>query len=191
MWRRAAGTAAVLMLIAAALGRPPSAQTVPACPRGSGIITPTALGSLVMREGDGLDGVSMGATAASVERAWGPPSECLPQPRGYAYQYVLSDDGGQTGLIIAVVLHQDRVEQILAMLWPHSGGRGPALRTSRGVSIMDPSGDVRRVYGTPTIESQNAIGYSAEGVAFLISRNVVGGILVFPPGTVPPAWRLP
>lgn len=122
-----------LVMGLALLPGPGRAQMVPACPRGSGIITPTTLGSLVMREGDGLSGVSLGA-AASVERAWGPPSECVSQPRGY---------------------------------------------------------DVRRVYGTPTIESQNAIGYTAEGVAFFISRNVVGGILVFPPGTVPPGWRLP
>jgi hypothetical protein len=167
------------------------AQTVPACPRGTGIITPTALGPLVMREGDALGAVILGATAAAVERAWGPPSECTPLQRGYTFNYLLSDDSGQTGLLVVVIIHQDRVEQILAMLQPHSGGRGPAMRTSRGVSIMDPAGVVRRVYGTPTLEHQNAIGYVAEGVAFQISRNVVGGILLFPPGTVPPGWRAP
>lgn len=181
--------AALLVILAMPWARDAHAQTVPTCPRGTGIITPTALGPAVMREGDGLGAVTLGGTAADVERAWGQPSDCLPQPRGYAYQYLLSDDGGQTGLLVVAVIHQDRVEQVLATLLPHSGGRGPALRTSRGVSIMDPAGDVRRVYGTPTIESQNAIGYVAEGVAFQISRNVVGSILVFPPGTVPPGWR--
>jgi hypothetical protein len=165
------------------------AQTVPACPRGSGIITPTTLGPAVMREGDGLGAVTLGGTAADVERAWGQPSDCLPQPRGYAYQYLLSDDGGQTGLLVVAVIHQDRVEQVLATLLPHSGGRGPALRTSRGVSIMDPAGVVRRVYGNPTLEGQNAIGYSEEGVAFQLSRGVVGAINVFPRGSVPPGFR--
>ena len=166
------------------------AQTVPSCPRGSGLLTPVALGPLVVREGSGLGTVILGNTPADVERAWSQPSECLPLPRGYSYNYLLSDDGGQTGLLVVVVIHRDRVEQILATLQPHSGGRGPALRTGRGVTIMDPAGDVRRVYGAPDLESQNAIGYVSEGVAFQLSRGVVGAILVFPPGSVPPGWRL-
>jgi hypothetical protein len=44
--------------------------------------------------------------------------------------------------------------------------------------------------GTQTLESQNALGYMAEGVAFQISRGVVGSILIFSPGAVPPGWRL-
>ena len=177
-----------LSLLAGMSPPAPRAQTVPTCPRGSGVLTPVALGPLVMREGSGLGAVSLGNSAADVERAWSQPSECLPLPRGYSYNYLLSDDGGQTGLLVAVVIYQDRVEQILATLAPHSGGRGPALRTGRGVSIMDPVQDVHRVYGTPTLESQNAIGYVSEGVAFQISRGAVGGILVFPAGSVPPGW---
>jgi hypothetical protein len=190
MRRRAVVALAALSLLASLSPPASRAQTVPACPRGSGVLTPVALGSLIIREGSGLGAVTLGSSAADVERAWSQPSECLPLQRGYTYNYLLSDDGGQTGLLLVVVIYQDRVEQILATLTPHSGGRGPALRTRRGVSIMDPVQDVRRVYGTSTLESQNAIGYVAEGVAFQISREVVGGILVFPAGSVPPDWRV-
>ena len=153
----------VALSLLASLCPPASlAQTVPACPRGSGVLTPLALGSLVIREGSGLGAVTLGSSAADVERAWSQPSECLALQRGYTFNYLLSDDGGQTGLLLAVVIYQDRVEQILATLTPHSGGGGPALRTARGVSIMDPVEDVRRVYGTPTLESQNAIGYVSD-----------------------------
>ena len=190
MRRRAAVAAAALVLLAPLSPSASRAQTVPSCPRGSGVLTPVALGSLVVRDGSGLGAVTLGSSAADVERAWSQPSECLPLGRGYSYNYLLSDDGGQTGLLVVVVIHQDRVEQILATLQPDSGGRGPALRTGRGVAIMDPVGDVRRVYGVPTLESQNAIGYVSEGVAFQISRGVVGAILVFPPGSVPPGWRV-
>lgn len=136
------------MILAAPAAR---AQTVPACPRGGGVLTSATLGALVIREGDGLGAVTLGQSAADIERAWGAPSECLPLHRGHTYNYQLSDDGGQTSLLVAVIIYQDRAEQILATLLPHSGGRGPALRTSRGV---------------------------------------VGGILIFPPGAVPPGWRL-
>jgi hypothetical protein len=185
-------TLAVLLTVLPALPWPiAGAQTVPACPRGSGVLTPTSLGSQVMREGNGLGAVDLGSSAADVERAWGQPSDCFPMPRGYSYHYLLSDDGGQTSLLLVVVIHQDRVEQILATLLPHSGGRGPALRTGRGVGILAPAEDARRTYGTPTLESQNAVGYRSEGVAFQMSRGVVGAILIFGPGTIPPGWRLP
>ena len=190
MRRRAVVALAALSLLASLSPPAWGAQTVPACPRGSGLLTPLTLGSLIIREGSGRGAVTLGSSAADVERAWSQPSECLPLPRGYTFNYLLSDDGGQTGLLLVVVIYQDRVERILATLTPHSGGRGPALRTARGVSIMDPVEDVRRVYGTPTLESQNAIGYVSEGVAFQISRDVVGGILIFPAGSVPPGWRV-
>jgi hypothetical protein len=165
------------------------AQTAPSCPIGSGVLTSAALGTPVMREGQGLGGVNLGSSAAEVQRAWGLPGECFPAQRGYAYHYQLSDDGGQTSLLIVVMMHQDRVEQILATLLPHSGGRGPALRTGRGVAILAAADDVRRIYGPQTLESQNALGYVAEGVAFQISRGVVGSIMIFAPGSVPPGWR--
>jgi hypothetical protein len=181
---------AALAGVVAALPMASDAQTVPSCPRGSGVLTSAALGAPVMREGQGLGAVNLGSSAADVQRAWGPPGECLHSPRGQAYHYQLSDDGGQTSLLIVVMMHQDRAEQILATLLPHSGGRGPALRTGRGVAILAAADEVRRVYGTQTLESQNALGYVAEGVAFQISRGVVGSILIFSPGAVPPGWRL-
>ena len=186
-----------LMLVAPAavvLGVLPSAswaQATPACPRGSGLITTATLGVPVMREGNGLGAVNLGGSPADVERAWGRPVDCLARQTSYAYHYQLSDDGGQTALLVAVTFHQDRVEQILASLLPHSGGLGPVMRTGRGVAILAPAGEVRRVYGTHTLESQNALGYMAEGVAFQISRGVVGSILIFAAGTVPAGWRLP
>ncbi len=188
---RPAGRVALVALagVLAVMPTTSRAQTAPSCSRGSGLITTAVLGPSVMREGDGLGAVRLGGSAAEVERAWGPPSDCLARQTGYAYHYQLSDDGGQTALLVAVTLHQDRVEQILATLLPHSGGRGPAMRTGRGVAILAPAGEVRRVYGTHTLESQNALGYMAEGVAFQISRGVVGSILIFTAGTVPPGWR--
>jgi hypothetical protein len=45
------------------------------------------------------------------------------------------------------------------------------------------------MYGAPPLEAQNAVGYLAEGVALRLSRGVVGAILVFPRGVVPPGWR--
>jgi hypothetical protein len=48
-----------------------------------------------------------------------------------------------------------------------------------------PATDVRR----SPLEAQNAVGYLAEGVALRLSRGVVGAILVFPRGVVPPGWR--
>lgn len=168
-----------------------TAQTAFSCSRGSGIITTATLGAPVIREGAGLGAVNLGGSATDVERAWGPPSDCQSRQGGYAYHYQLSDDGGQTVLLVAVTFHQDRVEQILATLLPHSGGRGPALRSGRGVAILAPAEEVRRVYGTHTLESQNAMGYRAEGVAFQISRGIVGSILIFSPGAVPPGWRVP
>src|SRR5262249_41439391 len=107
-----------LSLLAGVSPPAPRAQTVPTCPRRRGGPTPVAVGPLVMREGSGLGAASLGNSAADVERAWSQPSECLPLPRGYSYNYLLSDDGGQTGLLVAVVIYQDRVEQILATLAP-------------------------------------------------------------------------
>ena len=176
--------------VVAALPMPTGAQTGPACPSGSGVVTSATLGAPVMREGQGLGAVDLGGSAADVRRAWGAPGECSPWQRGYAYHYQLSDDGGQTSLLVVVMMQQDRVEQILATLLPHSGGRGPALRTSRGVAILAPVAEVRRAYGVHTLESQNALGYVAEGVAFQISRGVVGSILIFNAGAVPPGWRV-
>jgi hypothetical protein len=179
------------LLLGIASLRTASAQTGFSCSRGSGIITSATLGAPVIREGAGLGAVNLGGSAADVERAWGPPSDCQSQQQGYAYHYQLSDDGGQTALLVAVTFHQARVEQILATLLPHSGGRGPALRSGRGVAILAPADEVRRVYGTHTLESQNAMVYVAEGVAFQISRGIVGSILIFSPGAVPPGWRVP
>ena len=58
------------------------AQTAPSCPSGSGVLTSAALGTPVMREGQGLGGVNLGSSAADVQRAWGLPGECVPSQRG-------------------------------------------------------------------------------------------------------------
>ena len=189
MLSRRVALVALVVVLAALPWSTTRAQTVPACPRGGGILAPATLGAQVMREGAGIGAVTLGARATDVERAWGPPVDCLALHRGYTFNYELSDDGGRTSLLVAVVIYQDRVDQILATLLPHSGGRGPAMRTGRGIAIMDPAENVQRAYGPPTLEAQNAVGYRAEGVAFQISRGVVGSIMIFPPGSVPLGWR--
>jgi len=161
-------------------------QTVPGCPRGGGLLTPAVVGSLIMREGGGLGVVTIASTAADVERAWGPPTDCRSQQRGFSYNYYLTADGGQTGLLIVVLIHNGAVERILATLLPHSGGVGPALRTGRGVSLGAPIDDVRRAYGDPGNPAAREWIYVSDGVAFYQSGGRVGSILIFNPGAPPP-----
>ena len=165
------------------------AQTMPACPRGGGVLAPATLGPLVMREGAGLGAVSLGSGAGDVVRAWGQPSDCRPTQRGYTYNYYLSDDGGQTGILVVVAMHQDAVEQIVAMLLPHSGGRGPAVRTGRGVAILAPVDEMQRTYGNPSLAASNVSIYASEGVGFHLTKGVVGAILIFKAGAPPPGWN--
>ena len=42
-----------------------------------------------------------------------------------------------------------QVDSVHATLLPHSDGRGPSLRTGRGVRVAGPVDDVVATYGTP------------------------------------------
>ena len=155
---------------------------------GSLWLTPAVVGSLIVREGGGLGSVTIGSTAADVERAWGLPSDCTIQADRFSYIYNLTADGGQTGLAVIVLIHNGAVAQIFATLLPHSGGAGPPLRTGRGLPLGAPIDDVRRIYGDPGSPDARLWIYTSEGVGFYRSRTWVGGILVFKPGATPPDW---
>ena len=68
--------------------------------------------------------------------------------------------------------------------------RGPAVRTGRGIGFLAPVVDVERAYGVPGVKAQLVWLYTAEGVGFQVSKQVVGAILIYPPGA-PPSDRNP
>src|SRR6185295_19803564 len=94
----------LVLLMALASHSAALAQSGPPCPRGSGsgLLTPAALGGGI-RDGQGVGAANLGATPADIERLWGAPESCLPQRQGYSYNYFLTEDGGQTGWLVAVV----------------------------------------------------------------------------------------
>jgi hypothetical protein len=175
-------------LLLALLVLPASGQSSP-CVTGGGTIKASALGADVMREGAGLGPVSLGAGAADVERAWGPPGQCRAQDSGVAYQYFIESDADDSALLLVVFMQSGRVNGLLATLLPHSRGRGPSLRTGRGVALVAPLDDVVRVYGAPTDPTARTWLYAADGVVFLPSKGLVAGIGVFRAGA-PPAGFL-
>jgi len=122
-------------LLLALLVLPASGQSSP-CVTGGGMVKSSAIGGEVMREGTGLGAVSLGATASDVERAWGPPGQCRPQGSGVVYQYFIQSETDDSALLLVVDMESGRVDGLLAMLLPHSRGRGPSLRTGRGVALV-------------------------------------------------------
>ena len=173
-------------LLLALLAAPAFSQTSP-CIKGTGTIKASALGADVMREGAGLGAVSIGGSATDVERAWGPPGDCRQQGSGLSYQYFIESDTDDSVLLLVVTTDGGRVDGILATLVPHSRGRGPSLRTGRGVRLVAPVDEVVRVYGMPPDPAARTWTYAGDGVAFLVSKQLVGGIAVFKPGA-PPAF---
>jgi len=173
-------------LLVALLAAPGVTQTSP-CIKGTGTIKASALGTDVMREGSGLGAVSLGGSATDVERAWGPPGDCRPQGSGLSYQYFIESDTDDSALLLVVSTDGGRVDGILVTLLPHSRGRGPSLRTGRGVSLVAPMDEVVRAYGAPPDPGARTWIYAADGIAFLPSKQVVAGIAVFRPGA-PPAF---
>ena len=163
-----------------------SSQSAP-CVKGSGAMKASALGSDIMREGSGLGAVSIGGSAGDVQRAWGPPGDCRQQGGSLVYQYVIESDLDDSALLLVVSTDAGRVDGILATLLPHSRGRGPSLRTGRGVALVSPVDEVIRVYGMPPDPHAQTWIYAADGVAFLGSKQLVAGIAVFKPGA-PPAF---
>jgi hypothetical protein len=175
-------------LLVALLAAIASSQSPP-CITGSGDIKAAAIGTDVMREGGGFGAVNLGGSSADVERAWGAPGQCRPQGGGVTYQYFIASDTDDSALLLLVYMESGRVDGILATLLPHSRGRGPSLRTGRGVSLVAPLDDVVRVYGTPPDPDARAWIYAADGVAVLPSKGLVAGIAVFRSGA-PPAGLL-
>ena len=173
-------------LLVALLAAPAVTQTSP-CIKGTGTIKASALGTDVMREGSGLGAVSVGDSATDVERAWGPSADCHQQGSGLSYQYFIESDTDDSALLLLVSTDGGRVDGILATLLPHSRGRGPSLRTGRGVSLVAPVDEVVRAYGTPPDPGARTWVYAADGVAFLPSKGLIAGIAVFKPGA-PPAF---
>ena len=49
--------------------------------------------------------------------------------------------------------------------------------------------EVRRKYGAPGATVERSAVYASDGIAFLLSRGLVGGIFVFRPGTMPSGLR--
>jgi hypothetical protein len=171
-------------LLVALLAAPAFSQTSP-CVKGTGTIKASALGTDVMREGAGFGAVSIGGSATDVERAWGPPGDCRPQGSSLSYQYFIESDTDDSALLLVVSTDGGRVDGILATLVPHSRGRGPSLRTGRGVRLVAPVDEVVRAYGTPPDPGARTWIYAADGVAFMPSKGVVAGIAVFKPGASP------
>ena len=180
----------VAVVIAGALAGMPwtstLAQTDGACPPTGGLLTPSTVGTLVLRDGVGFGAVTLGSASADVVRAWGPPTDCRPKGGDLLYSYALSDDGGKTGLLVVIHIYKDRVDQMI--LYPHEDGRWPAVRTQRGVGFLAPISEVERAYGVPSVKAQVVWLYTAEGVGFQVSKQFVGGILIYPPGAPPPDW---
>ena len=165
------------------------AQTGGACPPLGGLLTPATVGTLVLRDGVGLGAVTLGSASADVVRAWGPPTDCRPKGGGLYYGYELSDDGGQTSVLILVDLYKDRVDQIIVMLHTQSSRHGPAVRTGRGTGFFAPVSEVERAYGVPSVKAQVVWLYTADGVGFQVSKQFVAAILIYSPGGPPPDWN--
>jgi hypothetical protein len=160
------------------------AQTGPPCPRGSGLLTSATLGGDI-RDGQGVGVANLGNTPADIERVWGAPENCLPQRQGYSYNYFLTGDGGQTGWLVVVIFMDGKATDMVVSAIPHARGPGPTIQTARGVAIFATEDEMRRKYGTPGATVEPA----TDGIAFLPSRGLVGGIFVFRPGTMPPGLR--
>ena len=171
-------------LLVALLATPAFSQTSP-CIKGTGTIKASAFGTDVMREGAGFGAVSLGGSASDVLRAWGPPGDCRAQGSALSYQYFIESDTDDSVLLLLVSTDGGRVDGMLATLLPHSRGRGPSLRTGRGVALVAPVDEVVRAYGTPPDPGARTWIYAADGVAFLPSKGLVAGIAVFKAGAVP------
>ena len=164
------------------------AQTGPPCPRGSGLLTSATLGGDI-RDGQGVGAANLGNTPADIERVWGPPENCLPQRQGYSYSYFLTGDGGQTGWLVVVIFVDGKATDMVVSAIPHARGPGPTIQTARGVAIFATEDEMRRKYGTPGATVERTAVYTSDGIAFLLSRGLVGGIFVFRPGTMPSGLR--
>jgi hypothetical protein len=180
----------LVLLMALASHSAALAQSGPPCPRasGSGLLTPTVLGGGI-RDGQGVGAANLGATPADIERLWGAPESCLPQRQGYSYNYFLTEDGGQTGWLVAVVFVEGTAVDIAVAAVPHARGPGPAIQTARGVGMFATEDEMRRRYGASGAVGERSAVYAADGIAFLLSRGQVGGIFVFRPGTMPSGLR--
>jgi hypothetical protein len=179
---------AIGLLLVASLAGGASAQAPP-CATGSGTLKASAIGSDVLREGSGFGAVSLGGSAADVERAWGAPAQCRQQGGGVTYTYFLTHDTEDSALLLVVSIESGRVNGILASLLPHSGGRGPSVRTGRGVGLLASLDDVVRAHGSPPDPAARTWIYAADGVAFTPSKGLVAAIAVFPLGAVPAIFQ--
>ena len=176
----------VLMLVLTSVA---ALAQAPPCPSGgSGLVTPSTLGGGIL-DGRGVGAVSLGASPSDVERVWGLPENCAPQKEGYAYNYFLTEDGGQTGWLVAVVFVDSKAAELLVTAVPHGRGPGPKIQTARGVGLFDSADEVRRRYGAPGSGSDRYDLYVSDGIAFSRSRGLVGAIHVFRPGTTPAMMR--
>ena len=171
-------------LLLALLAGPAPGQSSP-CTTGAGKIKASALGGDVMREGAGFGPVSLGGSPSDVERAWGPPGQCRPQGTGVVYQYFIESDTDDSALLLVVDMESGRVDGLLATLLPHSRGRGPSVRTGRGVVLVGSLDDVVRTYGAPVDPNARTWIYASDGVLFLPTKGVVAGIGVFRSGAPP------
>jgi hypothetical protein len=164
------------------------AQTGSPCRPGSGLLTPASIGGGI-RDGQGVGTANLGSTPADIERVWGDPESCAPQQQGTSYTYFFTGDAGQTGWLVVVMFVDGRASDILVTAYPHGKGLGPRIQTARGIGIFDTEDELRRRYGSPPQTAARSAVYGAEGVAFMLSRGRVGGILVFRPGTTPSGLR--
>ena len=162
------------------------AQTGPPCPQGSGLLTSATLGGDI-RDGQGVGAANLGSTPADLERLWGAP-ECLPRQPGHSYNYFLTGDGGQTGWLVVVVFMDGKATDMVASAIPHARA-GPGDTDGARSRHLCHRDDMRRKYGTPGATVERSAVYASDGIAFLLSRGLVGGIFVFRPGTMPSGLR--
>jgi hypothetical protein len=179
-WRR---RGLPLALVSALLIAAPAWSQTPPCPGGGGVVTASAVGTDVLREGAGFGAVSVGGTVTDLERAWGPPARCHRLQRSVSHEYLLMDDPGQHALMLIVFSDGGLVQGLFVSLTPHGGGQGPPVRTARGVAMLAAIDDVRATYGAPADAAARAWVYAADGVAFTHAKQLVTGIAIFKPGT--------
>jgi hypothetical protein len=177
-WRRGLPLALLSALLIAA----PAGSQTPPCPGGGGVVTVSAVGTDVLREGAGFGAVSLGGTVTELERAWGPPARCHRLQRSVSHEYLLMDDPGQHALMLIVFSDGGVVQGLFVSLTPHGGDQGLSVRTARGVALLAATDDVQATYGPPPDAAARAWIYAADGVAFTHSKQLVTGIAIFKPG---------
>jgi hypothetical protein len=182
--RRSAAALLVALLTLTPCAR---AETPPSCPRATGKLTLRQLGGVIIREGQGLGHVRIGADLSDVRRVWGEPHECEPAIDGWRMIYALMrDDTSIVGEgMVAVVMARTSVTALIVIVPAPDGAAAQSLGTSRGLRFGEPLDRARQVYGAPDRDTGDALIYSAGGLAVHTIGGVVGAIAVFAPGAPP------